>query len=96
MRKTFWIRVVVFLLLAIPAIAYPSRSSSSPKYRPNPSSQRNTSNYSHPYTNRPYYGGGQHTTSHGGHYLGETNTHHKGGHYSNPKTINRYGVHKPR
>jgi uncharacterized membrane protein len=96
MRKTFWIRVIVFLLLAIPAIAYPSRSSSSPKYKSTPNSQRNTSGYSRTYATRPYYGGGHHTASHGGHYPGETNVHHKGGHYSNPKTSNRYGVHKIR
>jgi hypothetical protein len=44
---------------------------------------------------RPCYGGGQHTSSHGGHYQGETNSHHKGGHYVNPNSNNRYGVHKP-
>jgi len=43
---------------------------------------------------RPYYGGGHHTTPHGGHYQGETNSHHKCGHYVNPQTNNRYGVHK--
>jgi hypothetical protein len=43
---------------------------------------------------RPYYGGGHHTTSHGGHYPGETNSHHKGGHYQNPRSNNRYGRHK--
>jgi hypothetical protein len=44
---------------------------------------------------RPYYGGGKHTTSHGGGYPGATNSHHKNGHYSNWRTSNRYGVHKP-
>jgi len=44
---------------------------------------------------RPYYGGGHHTVSHGGHYQGETNsTTHKGGHYTNPNSGNRYGRHK--
>ena len=52
------------------------------------------SSHTHTSSSRPYYGGGHHTTSHGGHYAGETNSHHKNGHYSNPKTSNRYGVHK--
>jgi hypothetical protein len=43
---------------------------------------------------RPYYGGGHHTTSHGGHYQGGRNSHHKGGHYRNSRTNNRYGRHK--
>jgi hypothetical protein len=45
-------------------------------------------------SSRPSYGGGKHTTSHGGHYQGEQNSHHKGGHYKNPKTANQYGKHK--
>ena len=44
---------------------------------------------------RPYYGGGHHTTAHGGHYPGSVNSHHKGGHYANPRTNNHYGKHKP-
>jgi hypothetical protein len=46
--------------------------------------------------NRPLYGGGHHTKSHGGSYPGETNANHKNGHYSNWRSANRYGVHKPR
>lgn len=42
----------------------------------------------------PYYGGGRHTTSHGGHYSGGTGSHHHGGHYVNPRTSNTYGRHK--
>jgi hypothetical protein len=42
----------------------------------------------------PYYGGGHHTTSHGGHYTGSTNSHHRGGHYVNASTNNTYGRHK--
>jgi len=42
----------------------------------------------------PYYGGGHHTRSHGGHYAGSTNSHHKGGHYVNAATHNTYGRHK--
>jgi hypothetical protein len=44
----------------------------------------------------PYYGGGHHTTSHGGSYPGSINSHHKGGHYVNPNTNNTYGRHKRR
>ena len=44
---------------------------------------------------RPYYGGGYHTTSHGGNYPGEINSHHLGGHYENGRTGDRYGVHEP-
>jgi hypothetical protein len=50
----------------------------------------------HNSASRPYYGGGNHTTPHGGHFDGETNSHHKGGHYTNPRSNNQYGVHKPR
>lgn len=42
---------------------------------------------------RPYYGGGNHSKSHGGYYPGSTNSHHKGGHYVNPSSSNRYGIH---
>lgn len=44
---------------------------------------------------RPHYGGGHHTSSHGGHYSGGSGgSSHKGGHYINTKTGNRYGTHK--
>jgi hypothetical protein len=44
---------------------------------------------------RRYYGGGHHTTSHGGHYSGgRSGSSHKGGHYKNSRTSNRYGRHK--
>lgn len=46
------------------------------------------------HSSRPYYGGGHHTTSHGGRYSGGTGPSHKGGHYKNPGTHNRYGKHK--
>lgn len=42
---------------------------------------------------RPYYGGGYHSTSHGGNYPGSVNSHHKGGHYQNYSSNNRYGIH---
>jgi hypothetical protein len=45
---------------------------------------------------RPNYGGGHHTTPHGGNYSGETNAHHKNGHYRNWRSANLYGVHKSR
>ena len=47
-------------------------------------------------TRHPYYGGGHHTTSHGGYYAGSTNAHHRGGHYKNYRTVNTYGRHKRR
>jgi hypothetical protein len=43
---------------------------------------------------RPYYGGGKHYKSHGGDYIGGQGSSHKGGKYSNPKSDDRYGVHK--
>lgn len=43
---------------------------------------------------RKYYGGGRHTTSHGGHYSGGQGSSHKGGHYKNAGTNNHYGRHK--
>jgi hypothetical protein len=45
-------------------------------------------------TARPYYGGGHHTTSHGGHYVGGVGSSHQGGHYVNSHTGNHYGRHK--
>lgn len=45
---------------------------------------------------RIIYGGGKHTTSHGGAYLGgSSGSSHKGGHYKNSATGNHYGKHKP-
>jgi len=43
---------------------------------------------------RPYYGGGSHSASHGGHYMGGGGSSHQGGKYANPRTGNRYGRHK--
>jgi hypothetical protein len=44
---------------------------------------------------RVSYGGGHHTTSHGGTYTGGTGgSSHRGGTYSNPATGNAYGTHK--
>jgi hypothetical protein len=37
------------------------------------------------------YGGGKHTTSHGGHYQGGSGKSHQGGHYKNDKTDDQYG-----
>ena len=49
----------------------------------------------HRSSSRVYYGGGKHTTSHGGHYSGATKgSSHKGGHYRNVRTGNHYGKHK--
>jgi hypothetical protein len=41
-----------------------------------------------------HYGGGHHTSSHGGHYAGGSGSSHKGGHYKNSHTGNHYGTHK--
>lgn len=43
---------------------------------------------------RPHYGGGKHTTSHGGHYSNGGGSSHKGGTYKNERTDDRYGTHK--
>jgi hypothetical protein len=40
------------------------------------------------------YGGGAHTSSHGGHYSGGVGSSHRGGSYVNPNTGNAYGTHK--
>jgi hypothetical protein len=40
------------------------------------------------------YGGGHHTTSHGGTYVGSSGSSHKGGSYRNFSTGNQYGSHK--
>jgi hypothetical protein len=51
--------------------------------------------FSTAHAKRPYYGGGHHTSSHGGHYAGSTGgSSHKGGHYKNFRTGNHYGRHK--
>jgi hypothetical protein len=44
---------------------------------------------------RPYYGGGRHTTSHGGSYRGgSSGSSHKGGHYASRTGSHSYGRHK--
>lgn len=40
------------------------------------------------------YGGGKHTSSHGGHYSGGKGSSHKGGSYRNKRTGNQYGNHR--
>jgi hypothetical protein len=46
-------------------------------------------------SSRPFYGGGRHTTSHGGTFRGAgPGSSHKGGKYRNPRTADRYGQHK--
>lgn len=42
----------------------------------------------------PHYGGGHHTTSHGGNYSGGSGSSHRGGNYKNTNTGNKYGKHK--
>lgn len=43
---------------------------------------------------RVSYGGGHHTSSHGGTYVGGMGSSHKGGSYRNLSTGNQYGTHK--
>jgi len=44
---------------------------------------------------RTYYGGGHHTSSHGGHYSGaHSGSSHKGVQYRNARTGNHYGRHR--
>lgn len=43
---------------------------------------------------RVSYGGGHHTSSHGGSFPGGSGSSHRGGHYSNFSTGNRYGTHQ--
>jgi len=48
-------------------------------------------------SSRPFYGGGRHTTSHGGTFQGaRPGSSHKGGKYRNPRTGDQYGQHKVR
>jgi hypothetical protein len=42
---------------------------------------------------RPYYGGGHHTSSHGGSYDTSSSSH-RGGHYTSQAGSHRYGRHK--
>ena len=44
---------------------------------------------------RPNYGGGKHSSSHGGNYQGGKGSSHKGGEYKNNRSGDRYGKHKP-
>lgn len=43
---------------------------------------------------RVSYGGGHHTSSHGGSYSGASGSSHRGGSYVNSNTGNRYGTHQ--
>jgi hypothetical protein len=45
------------------------------------------------FSSRLYYGGGKHTSSHGGTYVGGYGSSHKGGHYIGPYG-HHYGKHK--
>lgn len=47
-----------------------------------------------PLSARVNYGGGHHTSSHGGHYAGGAGSSHRGGSYRNVRTSNRYGRHR--
>lgn len=43
---------------------------------------------------RVSYGGGHHTSSHGGSFAGGSGSSHRGGTYVNSRTGNRYGTHQ--
>lgn len=43
---------------------------------------------------RVSYGGGHHTSSHGGSFAGSSGSSHRGGTYVNSRTGNRYGTHQ--
>lgn len=43
---------------------------------------------------RVSYGGGHHTSSHGGSYFGGAGSSHRGGTYINSRTGNQYGTHQ--
>lgn len=45
-------------------------------------------------SSRVSYGGGHHTSSHGGTYKGGQGSSHRGGEYKNTRTSNSYGKHK--
>ena len=48
-----------------------------------------------PATARTYYGGGHHTSSHGGHFSGSYGgSSHRGEHYSSPTGGHSYGRHR--
>jgi hypothetical protein len=84
--------MLALLCIMLPLLA---AYASTPKHP----TRTHTKSYSvarHSSASRPYYGGGKHTTSHGGQFSGATNFHHRSGHYENWRTGNRYGVHKLR
>ena len=87
-------RIAALLALLCIMASLSAAYASTPKHQTGTHS-RTYSAARHSSASRPYYGGGKHTTSHGGQYPGATNSHHKHGHYNNWRTGNRYGIHKP-
>jgi hypothetical protein len=87
-------RFVAILALLCIMVSVPTAYAGAPKYRASTYARIHGA-ARHSSASRPYYGGGKHTTSHGGQYRGATNSHHKNGHYNNWRSGNRYGVHKP-
>jgi hypothetical protein len=87
-------RLAAILILLCIMVSLCAAHAATPKYRTG-THARTYSTARHSSASRPYYGGGKHTTSHGGQYPGATNSHHKNGHYNNWRSGNRYGVHKP-
>jgi hypothetical protein len=94
--KYLVITLFSFLLIANPVFSKTGGHHKSSYSHISHSSGYHKSSYSHSshYSSRIYYGGGHHTTSHGGYYKGGQGSSHKGGHYKNPKTNNHYGRHK--
>ena len=89
MKQFIVLAALLCIMLFLP-IAYAST-----RKHPTGIHARTYSAVRHSSASRPYYGGGRHTTSHGGQYPGATNAHHRNGHYQNWWSGNRYGVHKP-
>ncbi len=96
MKNPITALILFSLVLSVPA-AY-ATGSHKRSFTVHPRTHRTYRMYSsrarQPSADRPYYGGGHHTTSHGGKYYGATNAHHRNGHYNNWRSDNRYGVHQ--
>jgi len=91
MKRLAFMLALLGIIISLSSATY----AGTPKYRTG-THAKTYSMARHPSTSRPYYGGGKHTTPHGGQYPGATNSHHRNGHYNNWRTGNRYGVHKLR
>jgi len=95
MRKSMKSMALTFALFCATLASLTASAATHGTHLSRPTSAHHNTAHS-PSVSRPFYGGGHHTTSHGGTYPGETNANHKNGHYRNWRSANRYGVHKPR